>query len=82
MQTLVTTEGYRNGGEPRPCHVGQLVMRVNWADGRVTETICRNYNSAYDVIGGNAYPYMCWEILGVPEVRQTLARWATKHNKR
>jgi hypothetical protein len=76
MQTLVTNETVLD--DAKPAHVGMLIMRVTWADGRITETICRDYGDAYDVIGGNAHPYTRWEILGVPEVRQAFAQWARR----
>ena len=76
MQTLVTNETVQD--DAKPAHVGTLVMRICWADGRVTETICRDYGAAYDVIGGDALPFERWEILGVPEVRQTFVQWARR----
>lgn len=53
--------------DARPAFNGQLIMKVWWADGRVTQTVCANYGQAYDIIGGNAHPYEKWEIHGVVE---------------
>jgi hypothetical protein len=77
MQTLVTNETVRTNG--KPMFTGTLTMRVWWANGYVSETVCRNYGEAYDVIGGEAPPYLRWEIVGQPFVRLSLAEFSRKY---
>ena len=67
LRFLVSKETLDKGGESKPAFNGQLVMKVWWANGRETQTVCANYGKAYDVIGGEAHPFDKWEIWGVVE---------------
>jgi hypothetical protein len=67
LRFLVSDSTLKAGGESKPAFKGQLVMKVWWANGRETQTVCENYGKAYDVIGGEAHPFDKWEIWGVVE---------------
>lgn len=64
LRFLVSDTTLKAGGESKPVHKGQLVMKVWWADGRETQHVCADYGKAYDVIGGEALPFDKWEIWG------------------
>ncbi len=38
------------------------VVKVWWADGRVTESVCPSWGRCWEVVGGNAHPWNRWEI--------------------